>query len=217
MVRRMTEKPGSPPLSVGGTPRHIVLASTSSTRRQMLEASGVPFVAEDPRIDEAACKESLRAEGATPVETAEMLAQTKAASVTARFPDLLVLGADQVLQFGNEVYDKPRNREEALMQLRALRGHRHKLISYAVILGGGQRLWHAVDEAKLEVRRASEDFLEAYLDAVGEDAFKGPGGYRVEALGSQLFSGIEGSHFTILGLPLLPLLDFLRVQRILMS
>lgn len=199
-----------------GTPgEEIVLASASKTRRSLFEAAGVPFNVEPSRVDETEIKLSMLAEGASGVEIAEVLAEAKAVYVSRKHPDRMVLGADQVLVCDGAVFDKPVDRDDALSQLRRLRGRRHELISYAVIVRGGQRIWQGVDRAKLEMREASDDFLEAYLDAVGDDAFNGPGGYRVESLGVQLFSRIDGSHYTILGLPLLALLDYLRANGIL--
>ena len=193
----------------------IVLASTSSTRQRMLQASGVPFVVEAPRVDEHEFKLGLDAQGASAAEIAEVLAEAKAVGVSRRKPGLMVVGADQVLQCGNRRYDKPADRASALSQLKSLRGSRHELVSCAVVVKDGLRTWHAVDRAQLEIRNVSDDFLESYLDAVGDDALNGPGAYRIEGLGSQLFSRIEGSHFTVMGLPLLQLLEYLRQTGIL--
>lgn len=201
-----------------GTPgEEIVLASASKTRRLLLEAAGVPFNVEPSRVDETEIKLSMLAEGASGAEIAEVLAEAKAVYVSRKHPGRMVLGADQVLVCDGAVFDKPVDRDDALSQLRALRGRRHELISYAVVVRDGQRIWQGVDRAKLEMREASDNFLEAYVNAVGDDAFNGPGGYRVESLGVQLFSRIDGSHYTILGLPLLALLDYLRANGILDS
>ena len=201
---------------IGSPERKVILASASYTRRTLLEAAGIPHLVEPSRVDEDELKMSLRAEGAPAVDIAEVLAEAKAMYVSRKHPDAMVLGADQVLAFGQETFDKPNDRKDAFMQLRRLRGHHHELISYAVIVRGGNRIWQAVDRARLIVRAdASDEFLNAYLDAAGEDAFNGPGGYRVESLGAQLFSAIVGSHYTILGLPLLALLDYLRANGIL--
>ena len=188
----------------------IVLASTSSARRRMLQASGIPFVVEAPRVDEREFKLGLEAEGASAAEIAEVLAEAKAVGVSRRKQGLMVVGADQVLQCGDRRYDKPIDRADALSQLKSLRGRRHELVSCAVVVKDGLRTWHAIDRARLEIRDASDDFLESYLDAIGADALNGPGAYRIEGLGSQLFSRIEGSHFTVMGLPLLQLLEYLR-------
>lgn len=204
----------APPLLAAGGGR-IVLASASPTRRAMLAAAGVPFDAEPARVDEAELKRGLRGEGAGAVDIAEVLAEAKARYVARRHGGTPVLGADQVLDCDGETFDKPVDRADAVDQLRRLRGRSHELISYAVIVRDGERIWHAVDRARLTMRDFSDDFVEAYLDAAGSDAFNGPGGYRVESIGAQLFARIEGSHYTILGLPLLALLEYLRVQEIL--
>ena len=211
----MTDTDG--PFRVIGNPAsRIVLASASRTRRSLLEGAGVPHIVEPSRVDEEELKTGLRAEGVSPVEMAEVLSEAKAMYVSRKHPDAMVLGADQILALGKDTFDKPVDREDALSQLQRLRGHKHELISYAVIVRGGQRIWQAVDRAKLVVRAdASDAFFDAYLDAAGDDAFNGPGGYRVESLGVQLFSAIDGAHYTILGLPLLALLDYLRANGIL--
>ncbi len=211
----MTDTDG--PFRVIGNPAsRIVLASASRTRRSLLEGAGVPHIVEPSRVDEEELKTGLRAEGVSPLEMAEVLSEAKAMYVSRKHPDAMVLGADQILALGEDTFDKPVDREDALSQLQRLRGHKHELISYAVIVRGGQRIWQAVDRAKLVVRAdASDAFFDAYLDAAGDDAFNGPGGYRVESLGVQLFSAIDGAHYTILGLPLLALLDYLRANGIL--
>lgn len=200
-----------------GTPSDaIVLASASITRRRLLEGAGVPHIVEPSRVDEDEIKLSLRAEQAAGVEIAEVLAEAKAVYVSRKHPAAMVLGADQVLECNGETFDKPVDRADALAQLQSLRGAKHQLISYAVIVRGGARIWQAVDRATLEIRGdATDEFFNAYLDAAGNDAFNGPGGYRIESLGAQLFSKVDGSHFTILGLPLLALLDYLRANGVL--
>lgn len=211
----MTDTEGSRRV-IGNPAMEIVLASASRTRRSLLEGAGIPHIVEPSRVDEDELKIGLRAEGASAVEIAEVLAEAKAIYVSRKHPDAMVLGADQVLALGDETFDKPVDRADALAQLQRLRGQRHELISYAVIVRGGQRIWQAADRAKLTVRAdASDRFLDAYLDAAGDDAYNGPGGYRVESLGVQLFAVIDGSHYTILGLPLLALLDYLRANGIL--
>jgi septum formation protein len=214
---------GSSPAELSDSPRligtpsaAIVLASASITRRRLLEGAGVPHIIEPSRVDEDEIKLSMRAEGANATEIAEVLAEAKAVYVSRKHPASMVLGADQVLECDGETFDKPVDRADALAQLQSLRGQKHQLISYAVIVRGGVRIWQAVDRATLEIRRdATDDFFNAYLDAAGDDAFNGPGGYRIESLGAQLFSHVDGSHFTILGLPLLALLDYLRANGVL--
>lgn len=212
----MIDEAREEPRLIGSAGQPIVLASASITRRRLLEGAGVPHVIEASRVDEDEIKTSLRAEGAPGSDIAEVLAEAKAVYVGRKHPDEMVLGADQVLECDGRTFDKPIDRDDAFAQLQALRGKRHSLISYAVIVRGGGRIWQAVDRATLEVRAdASDDFLNAYLDAAGSDAFNGPGGYRIESLGAQLFSRVDGSHFTILGLPLLALLDYLRANGVL--
>lgn len=194
----------------------IVLASASMTRRGLLEGAGVAHIVVPSRVDEDEIKISLRAEGADGTAIAEVLAEAKAMYVSRKHPGKMVLGADQVLECDGRTYDKPVDLDDALDQLQSLRGKSHNLISYAVMARGGQRIWQAVDRAALEVRAdASDEFLQAYLEAAGADAFNGPGGYRIESLGAQLFSRIDGSHFTVLGLPMLALLDYLRANGVL--
>jgi len=194
----------------------IVLASASITRHDILTAAGVPHIVDAPELDECEIKSVLRARNTSGPEMAKALAIAKAMSVSSKYPSAMVLGADQVLQCGGETLDKPVDRNDALRQLRLLRGKTHRLISCAAIVCKGIKVWVAEDTAKLVVRKnASDGFLDEYLSTVGNEALQGPGGYRVEARGAQLFSRIDGSHFTILGLPLLPLLDYLRKNGVL--
>ena len=196
-------------------PRHVVLASTSRTRLRLLQAAGVPFVTEAPGLDEAELKRALRAAGAEPAQAAETLAEMKAQRVSRRRPGEIVIGADQLLACEGTWFEKPASRAEAAAQLRTLRGRRHDLVSSVAAVRDGVRLWHATDAARLTVRPFSEAFLEDYLERTGEAALDSVGAYQLEALGAQLFSRVSGDFFTILGLPLLPLLDFLRAQGVL--
>ena len=206
-----------PPVLTGSSGERVVLASTSRSRRALLEAGGVPFDVDPALVDEDEVKRSLRAENASATDIAEVLADAKASRVSGRHPGRMVLGADQVLECGGTQYDKPATRMEASAQLKALRGRQHTLVSHAVVRRDGQRLWQASDTALMEMRDVSDAFIEKYLDAAGGEVLNGPGAYRVEELGVQLFRRVRGDHFTILGLPLLPLLDFLRENRILMT
>lgn len=191
----------------------LVLASTSAARRAMLDAAGVPHSAVAPQVDEDELKAALRAEGAAPRAVAEALAEAKAMKISARMPGTLVLGADQVLALPDgSMLDKPADRRAAAVQLRSLRGHAHQLISAAVIAENGVAVWRITDTASLEVREFSEAWLESYLDAESEAILGCVGSYRLEGLGAQLFSRVRGDHFTILGLPLLAVLDYLRTR-----
>lgn len=187
----------------------LILASGSATRRKMLEDAGVAIAVEKPRVDEEAVKAGLRAEGLKPREQADALAEVKALSVS-RLRSGLVLGADQMLALGDQAFDKPADRAEARAQLLALRGKTHVLLTAAVIARDGRVIWRHVDTPKLTMRAFSDAFLDDYLDRVGEGALSSVGGYQLEGLGAQLFSRVDGDYFSVLGLPLMPLLAYLR-------
>lgn len=188
----------------------IVLASASPARAGMLAAAGVPFAADPAAVDEASVKHAMKADGAAADAVAEALAALKAQQVARRHPGLLVVGADQMLVCGGRWFDKPADEAEAREQLLGLRGRTHELVTAAVVVRDAEVLWHHVELARLTVRPFTEAFLDFYLDAMGGTVRRSVGGYAVEGLGAQLFSRIEGSHYAVLGLPLLPLLDFLR-------
>lgn len=198
-------------------PTKVILASSSKTRRDILEKAGVVVEAMSPRVDEEEIKNAMVAEKASAAEIAEVLAEQKARSVSRRQPQDLVIGADQVLEMGSQIYSKPADLASARKALVGLRGQEHRLFSCVCVLRDGERLWHKLDSARLTMREFSDEFLDAYLQSIGDQALAGPGSYQIEGAGSQLFSKISGDYFTILGLPLLPLLDFLRVQGALRS
>ncbi|MES2339338.1 MAG: nucleoside triphosphate pyrophosphatase [Pseudomonadota bacterium] len=196
----------------------LVLASGSAARRAMLEQAGVAFTVDKPNIDEDAVKASLAAAGTNGRDTADALAQLKAVKVSARDPAALVLGSDSVVELDDgTLLDKPMSRDDAGAHLRRLSGKRHRLHSAAVIAEAGRPVWREVDTATLFVRPLGQDFIAAYLDAEWPAISGCVGCYRIEGPGAQLFARIDGSQFTILGLPLLPVLDYLRVRGVLTS
>lgn len=188
----------------------VVLASASKPRARMFEAAGIAFSIDPAAIDEPTVKASIRGQGGSAEDAAEALATMKAQQVAARHGDALVIGADQVLECEGEWFDKPVDAEAARRQLVALRGRTHELVTAVAAVRGHDVLWHHVDRARLAVRPFSDHFLDDYVDRAGEAAWQAVGGYELEGLGVQLFTRVEGNHFSILGLPLLPLLEFLR-------
>lgn len=192
----------------GGPP--LVLASASASRRRLLEAAGLAFEARPAGVDESEVKRALEAEGAEPIQAAETLAELKAARVSAQRPGALVIGADQLLACEGRWYDKPADLEAAADQLLALAGRSHSLETAVCVVHDGTRLWHHNAVCRLTMRSFGRGFVERYLAAAGPAALDSVGGYQLEGLGVQLFSRIEGDFFEILGLPLLPLLGFLR-------
>ncbi|PWC74631.1 nucleoside triphosphate pyrophosphatase [Azospirillum sp. TSH64] len=190
----------------------LVLASGSRTRAAMLEQAGVPAILDEPLVDEDEVKAAGRAEGVPADAVAEALAELKAQRIARRHPGALVVGADQMLECEGRWFDKPADRAAARAQLLDLRGKTHRLVSCAVVVRDGERMWHKTDSARLTMRNFSEAFLDDYLDRVGDDVLHSVGAYQLEGLGAQLFHRVEGDFFTILGLPLLPLLGFLRVH-----
>lgn len=187
----------------------IILASASRSRAALLRNAGVPFTQEPASIDEDAVKHSFRNDNGSAGEVADALAELKAQRISRRHPDKLVVGADQMLQCGGIWFDKPLDIDHARGHLVALRGKTHELLSAVCVVRDGACLWRHLESAQLTMRPFSDAFLDAYLDAAGDSICSSVGAYRLEDRGAQLFSRIEGDYFTILGLPLLPLLGFL--------
>jgi septum formation protein len=194
-------------------PELLVLASASAVRRAVLEAAAIPVEVRPADVDERAVE---RAGGAVePHEVAALLARTKALAIAARMPARIVLGADQTLALGPRRFSKPGDRQQAREQLLALRGKTHSLHSAVAVVQDGAVLHERVDTARLTMRRFSEDFLDRYLDVAGAAVVASVGAYQLERTGVHLFERVDGDHFTILGLPLLPVLAFFRQQGLL--
>ncbi len=195
----------------------IILASGSKIRLKILQDAGVSVIAEPASVDEESVKASFRADGATALDATIALAELKAKRISLRHPAALILGADQMLECGGVWFDKPIDQDNLKAQLLTLRGKTHRLISACVAMRGGERLWHAAPHADVTIRPFTAEFLDWYVAAGGPALLSSVGGYQIEGLGAQLFSKVTGDWFTVMGLPLYPLLDFLRQQKILVA
>jgi septum formation protein len=193
---------------IGGS--GILLASNSASRKAMLEAAGVAFASEGADVDERALEAEM--DGAEPAEIAQALAAAKSAAVSANKPDALVLGSDSLVEVGGNRFDKPTSRENAADHLRSFSGKVMTLHSAAALARDGQIIWVGSDFARLRVRELSDDFIKAYLDAEWPAVSYCVGVFRIEGLGVQLFESIAGDQFTVLGMPLLQVLEALREE-----
>ena len=191
----------------------LILASQSRARQALLANAGIGFEAVTAEIDERAVQQASGL--SAPGEIASLLAREKALSVSARQPGKFVIGADQTLALGERLFSKPAGRAQAAEQLRALAGQRHELHSAVAVARDGKILFEAVAIAGMTMRRLGEAEIDVYLGEAGDAVTSSVGAYQLEGLGVHLFERIEGDHFTILGLPLLPLLAFLRSERLL--
>jgi septum formation protein len=192
-----------------GPEHRLILASKSKSRASVLRAAGLEFTQIGSGVDEEALKDGLRAEGATVAKQADLLAETKALKVSISHGGI-VLGCDQMLDLDGQGLDKASTREEAREVLKRLRGKTHILQSAIVACIEGAPVWRHLSQPRLRVRNFSDAFLEDYLNAIGDAAFESVGCYQIEGRGAQLFDRIDGDYFSILGMPLLPLLQWLR-------
>ncbi len=192
----------------------LVLASASVSRARLLAQTGLSIFCDASGLDETPIKQAYRAQESDAGSCAEALAEAKARMVSIRHPGALVIGADQILQCEGNWYDKPATPQEARDHLERLRGREHELVSAVCVVRDDNLLWHHVDRPRLIMRDFSDGFMDEYLVMIGEEAFASVGAYQLEGYGAQLFSRIAGDYFSILGLPLLALLDFLRLHRV---
>lgn len=192
--------------------RPLLLASASETRLSLLRKAGVPVTALPARIDEETIRGALEAEGAHPRDIADTLAEMKARKLADRNPEALVLGCDQVLEFERRAFGKPATVQSAREQLLMLRGQTHRLLSALVLYDKGEPVWRYIGRVDLTMRNFSEAWLDGYLSRNWESLRHAAGGYKLEEEGIRLFTTIEGDYFTVLGLPLLPLLGYLELR-----
>ena len=190
----------------------IILASGSDIRTKLLRNAGVDHTVFVARVDEDAVRQSLEAEGASPRDIADTLAEMKAQRVAVKHPEALVIGCDQVLALGRDILSKPNSPNDALMQLKSLRGQKHQLLSAAVIYGEGKPLWRHVGTVRLHMRDVSDAYLEDYVARNWDSIQHAVGAYKLEEEGVRLFTRIEGDYFNVLGLPLLELLSYLTLR-----
>jgi septum formation protein len=189
----------------------LILASSSKSRAKLLEAAGLAFIVEPPGLDESAMRQAVAGgEALVPHDVAEVLARAKAEAVSEVAPKAHVIGGDQVLAFGDVIMSKPESMEAARRQLLDLSGKTHTLHTSVAVATNGETIWADTTVAILTIRKLSPEFIGRYLAAAGEEVLSSVGAYQIESIGVQLFEKIDGDYFSILGLPLIPLLDTLR-------
>mgnify|MGYP003667664940 CR=1 FL=1 len=195
----------------------IILASGSSIRAELLQRAGVSFSVMKPRVDEEMIKSAMLAEGESPRNIADALAQAKAEKVSMKEPSAFIIGCDQVLAFEGKILSKPESSDDAGAQLRALSGKTHELFTAAVICQDGRAIWRKVSDVRMTMRPISESYLDSYISRNWPEISHACGSYQVEAEGSRLFSKIDGDHFAVMGLPLLEILDYLALRGVIDS
>lgn len=202
-------------IDVAGT--EIILASASVSRARLLKDAGLTFTTAPAYVDEDSIKQALQQENADALDAAETLAELKAVKVSTTHPQALTIGADTILDFKGTWFDKPADLDHVKAHLMTLRGQTHHLATAVVIAVGGKRIWHARDRSELTMRHFSDAFIDQYVASAGDVLLTSVGAYQLEGLGAHLFERINGDFFSILGLPLLPVLSFLRDRKALLS
>ncbi|MEP2642638.1 nucleoside triphosphate pyrophosphatase [Roseobacter sp.] len=191
---------------------HIILASASPVRAQLLRQAAVPFDVQPARVDEDMVRDALLAEDASPRDVADALAELKARKISEKHPEALVIGCDQVLDHGGKLLSKPTSPQDAEYQLMALRNDRHTLLSAAVICEAGKPIWRHVGQVRLRMRAASDTYISGYVARNWDSIQHAVGAYKLEEEGVRLFHRIDGDYFNVLGLPLLELLAYLTLR-----